>query len=216
MSYEIFDAILDSNDQSKKKLLPLGLILYRKCCEMFTESWKESTRYYCRYLLDTTNAYHQEEQDNKTFSEARKEEILLRSIAVSLGPMCILDQNGHHPNSEIMRNSLKFWKYFLSARQLHDDGFDWYEDYQHGIVTTATYPLFTITQKKKLTKSEMQKIFDTEIAPTIAKEITDRIKKARNAIYRVHIFKDYRWFDTLLTKLENPMKELLKKHSPSK
>lgn len=96
----------------------------------------------------------------------------------------------------------KFWNYFLSAKQLADDSYDWFEDLKKGIITNANYPLLKIYQGKTINlsqKKKLQTLFEKYCVLTMIKEISrlclkaekeiDKFKKDRSKIIKNKLLK---------------------------
>lgn len=97
-----------------------------------------------------------------------------KSAVLSLGASALLAYLGEPLNSARSQATFNFWRYFLSAKQLADDSYDWQEDLKNGTLTTANAPLLKALKVKTIplnSLNNLNHLFGLYCAPIIIKNL---------------------------------------------
>lgn len=188
------------------------------------------------------NYYRKLEKAFSRLEKVNKKEIITNKIAIKAGeilvpknPKPIISKQKLADKSAVLAlfasamffylkkpalNQDKFWHYFLSAKQLADDSYDWLEDLKKGIVTNANYHLLKIYQGKKINLSQQKKLqtlFEKHCALRMAKEISKLCLKAEKEITKFKGEKSNtiknKLLKPLLTACDRTEKSLILKYS---
>jgi hypothetical protein len=107
-----------------------------------------------------------------------------KSIGHALGPLLIAQ---YFCGVNHREHSFEFFKNYIIARQLHDDGLDWKEDIADNNLTIPLRLLLIATQKtslkqlqlSKITKSQMEKLYKNKCLPQIYKLINLHLRRSK-------------------------------------
>ncbi len=179
VAYYITDCILDEGTQTKN--ISLAHISLRKMYLIYSKYVAKNNLRFCYRLLTKMDyvQYKDEISPNK-------------SIGQALPFIILLFLKGFSSGSPQVKNMLKFWRHYLSARQLSDDAHDWKEDLEKNISNEA----ILMIKKHTLDPLCFSDVFWSTTFSEIIKEINLRLNIAQSAIESiekdtgVHIFSD--------------------------
>ncbi len=149
LSYSIYDDLIDN--ETTTEYLPIANWAAREFIIIINKQ-KTSKEYQllfkkimsemdCTQIWERKYARFNPEKNNTISAQIKNYQkpaaLYNKSLAHALGPILILDQLKHYPNSTDSKNVLLFFKYYLSVRQLQDDIHDFENDYKKGIITSA-------------------------------------------------------------------------------
>ena len=225
VAYAIFDDILDG--QKDASMLPLAQKLIRTThCTYFSVLQNENDKLIIKKILDCgDSAYYLEKKfchfavinnqiNLKEFSPYKKlETVRQKSIGCSAA-VIIVSMLSAGNSTEI----LKFFKYFLSAKQLSDDACDWFEDLKNGLETAASSAVLFEWKNSghyfldlEIDYLKIYRIFWEKVAPKISKQILSDINKSRKIIARTKLSKNIEIFERLLKPIEHGASQAMKK-----
>ena len=146
-----------------------------------------------------------------------------RSIGHAMGPLAELLYAGYAPSSKEYKNAEFFLRYYLIARQLHDDAHDWAKDLLHGRVNSIGVLVLQRFQKKHSNDRgdgsmapatdiipELRKIFWEEIIDDAVRMIDAHIAAARRARERSAILTDTDFMESALRTLASGARRAVK------
>jgi hypothetical protein len=151
MAYKIYDDLLD--DEGDPSLLPCANFFSRSLTEIYAvlrtrgtgmrslfdhtmnrvdnaHAWEQK---YCRTSVGTSSVLPKE---LPSFGDHRV--LADRSIGHAMGPLAELLLVGYSADSEEYKNLEGFFRYYLIARQLHDDAHDWSDDLLRGRINSIS------------------------------------------------------------------------------
>ncbi len=225
VAYTIFDDILDG--QSDVSLLPLAQKLIRMMYyTYFSILQNENDKLIIKKILDYgDSAYYLEKKfchfavisnqiDLKRFSPYKKiETVRQKSIGCSTSAI-IASMIADDDSIGI----LKFFKYFLSAKQLSDDACDWFKDLKNGLETMASSAVLSEWKKSEhhfldleTDHQEINRIFWKKVVPKISRQILFEINKSREIIRMTKLVENTEIFERLLRPIEHGAKQAMKK-----
>lgn len=136
-----------------------------------------------------------------------------RSLAHTLGPMCVLALQGVSLQSEAARTIQQAFRQYLIARQLNDDAHDWAEDIQDGHVTyvvAATLRDMQLPPGRYVLERllpAMQGCFWNKTSAAVSKKILRHIAAARAGFAKSKLFQEMHPLETLLYAIERSAKK---------
>ncbi len=144
----------------------------------------------------------------KLEEQKRASSLSSKSMTLALGQMALLAHLGYKMNSPKARATLDFFKYALSAKQLADDSYDWFEDLNKGLITLATRPIILAAKNKHL-KINLKKssalsfeLFSEFASPQIIKKLNDLLRVARLKMSEINDTKNNSLIKRLILPLE--------------
>lgn len=147
------------------------------------------------------------------------EALYKKSIAHSVGPVTILLLLGYKLNKKDVKNLIKFFEYYLTAKQLNDDIHDWEEDLKNGQINIVCNDILkewqnqnpkkeNINLKEKFT--ELQNIFWENEAKKFINITKEELINAKTYLNKIKIIKKNSLFYKLLNYLEISAAEAVK------
>jgi hypothetical protein len=120
-----------------------------------------------------------------------------KSIGHMLGPLGILFRLGYTEDDAIFRDTERYFRYYLTARQLHDDAHDWQEDLKAGIYTPVTTYLLRqyfkthddFTTSSPENWEEIKHLYWKSVLPFMSRRIQALLKRAQRILKQNSHFK---------------------------
>lgn len=98
--------------------------------------------------------------------------VFKKSIGMAITPLIVACLHGHNPGTKVYKQTFKFFKHYLTARQLSDDTDDFKKDLTLDIFTPATLLLdtdrYSPTQIRKIMRTEVKKHFKKSLRELLA------------------------------------------------
>jgi hypothetical protein len=234
MAYEIYDDVLDGEDQcgDDPLLLPCANFFLRSLSKIYASI--DALIPGARSLFDGTmncidgaNVWEQRycrDAAQRTLPRFGDHQTLAdRSVGHIMGPLAELLHAGYMPNSREYKNVELFFRHYLIARQLHDDAHDWADDLSRDRVNSiGTLVLRRFKEKYPDTHNdrppvallnilpELRKIFWEEIIDDASEMIRSHITTARDARERSIILADTDFMECALRNLESGARRAIK------
>jgi hypothetical protein len=236
IAYTFYDDFLD--DEGVKTTLPIANIALRELTTLFlttlskepsfinlfrtTMDKLEQANYWevshCRVVIQDGILQFTKFQipDYEDYSKLAE-----RSMGHALAPAAILMYVGYGAKSPEVKSLLKFFRYYIIARQLNDDAHDFEEDIKRGHVN-AVGSLILATLQKKMKKipsditkliPKMHELFWKEIVVQICEDILKHIKIARKVIHKNPVITDTTIFEEMLAPVEASATKALEEHA---
>lgn len=218
IAYTIYDDILDKDKEIE--WLPVANIVNRKMDEEFLNLMPINKAFIDKYRkimneMDEANLWEIKNCRNikniNAFDSIEK--LSNRSMGHALTSLALLYKN----NSSIsnIKNTEKFYKYYLAARQMNDDGHDWEKDLKIGQINSASSRLL-INLNKEIDINELKIIFWEKYFDNYAKDILNNCKIAKDFINKSNCFDSLELFDRMLNKVINATKNAIDEKNKSK
>jgi len=199
MAYTVYDDFIDG--EGRPGLLPVANICFRRMVAIFENVLpdKPSFKNCFSKTMDRLEAANSREIKScgiptkgpvkiPKFDESK---LCDRSFGHALGPMAIMLFLGYGERSEEIRSTEKFFRSYLSARQLNDDAHDWEEDLKRGRINAAGAELLgrlklnTAEKLNKIPFAKLQHFFWKESIDAICLRIEEKISSARKNIGKI-------------------------------
>ncbi|MBI5123307.1 hypothetical protein HZA75_05615 [Candidatus Roizmanbacteria bacterium] len=193
IAYTIYDDFFDG--EGNPRILPLANLTLRQLVYIFDTFPKKTkpVRELFHSLLnkiDAANAWEIKtcRIKNKIYKIPKYNNLEMlanKSIGHALGPLVILLLLDYKRESKEFKTVYSFFKYFLIAKQLNDDGHDWENDLKKGQITPVVALILKKVEEKKLTVNAkmLKELFWQEIIVEVCDLIYKYVKKARKALY---------------------------------
>ena len=199
IAYTIFDDILDN--QIGSELLPIAESLSRRMYDLyFSLLPSQKDRSFIMEIFDRADeSYFLEKKfchlalinnqiSLKNFEPYNDHDFVRqKSMGCSVNIIIALLLINIPP-----RNTLDFFRKFLSARQLSDDAADWFDDLKSGIQTEPTCMILSTWKKSgklfvdlDIDKPKLEVMFWQTIAPQITKQILNITNSARKSLAKM-------------------------------
>lgn len=153
LAYDLYDDIIDA--ESGSSVLPIANWAHQQLTDIY-HSLSLSPAFkglFQRVLTEMAQAYYWEvincRFDPKDLQSLKIREgsgATLKSLGHSLGPLAIFDYLGEKPEGVEMQKLIKFFRLYLSSKQLLDDAHDWEEDLRAGRLNPVGRGLLTTYQ----------------------------------------------------------------------
>ncbi|MFA4999921.1 MAG: hypothetical protein WC545_00980 [Patescibacteria group bacterium] len=136
-----------------------------------------------------------------------------KSLALGLGPIALLSTLGYPAKSEKIKNTLKFFRAALAAKQLADDAADWFEDLKNGALSAANVLVLRAAKRDGLTlKPESEPeilylLFATKASGKLAADISRLCRRARALADTIGLRTNNRLLREIILPLEDAIKE---------
>lgn len=136
-----------------------------------------------------------------------------KSLALSLSSLALLSFLGYKLTDQKAKATINFFKYFLAAKQLADDSYDWLEDLKNGRLTMANTPILKAAHQQKIRLNFKQEpeilylLFTQEASPIIIAGIENLCQKARKEIKQLTNQSDTILLKELILPLEKACQE---------
>jgi len=172
VTYRLYDDILDSKD--KAPALPLANIAFLRLTELYFNS--TITNYSAQKLFrQTIKTIEIANFRESIYMKSGNEEHLSdKSLGAALPALTILLLTGYSVSSVEYKTTTKFFRHYLTLRQINDDAHDWQDDLENG-TTNFVAQLFEH-------KNRTPKVFWQDIHPKIIKLCAQHLKLAREAL----------------------------------
>jgi hypothetical protein len=128
---------------------------------------------------------------------------------------------GYGLESPEIKNLIEYFKNYLVAMQLNDDGHDWEEDMQRGHLSTVVVMLLQDLNwpKKEIDLAEdleeLKKVFWFKTLSRCSKEAVKFAERSRRALGSISVLEDFSPLERFINLTENPAKEALKEQADS-
>jgi hypothetical protein len=200
LAYEIYDGFLDGEGDPRR--LPVANVFLRELTMVYIkldaaipgiqEMYKKIMN-----IIDDANFKEQ----IATAEDWSLEELADRSLGHALPALAVMLMNGYDSDSNAISAIWSFFRYYLAARQLHDDAHDWKEDLERGRITGVVSRLIAFSEEDSDTAIHI--IFWREVIPKILKNMQYFLHQARESIRESAIFLDPSPLEAMLARLES-------------
>lgn len=220
IAFSLYDKILDGDSNTTHLLIAntayrRSITLFNDCCPHHTQ---KALCHHIFNIIEHANAYEMETlrfnphiglSTIPSFNEVTS--IAHKSIGHSLSSLLQLHMLGYDTTSEAYTNTYTFFLLYLTARQLHDDAHDWYEDLTKGICSVVnTHILSSLPhaipfQLSTTPFSLLQKTCNIHTFPFVVNLIQQHIRIARTALEKLEqslVLTRSDFFHTILSSLE--------------
>ncbi len=147
-----------------------------------------------------------------------------KSLGHALGPLAILFSLGHNTQSPNVKNLIKFFKFFLTAKQLNDDVHDWEQDISKGHISSVNALVLKKYQQVAPTGqldiatipniiTDLQKIFWYETIPEICQDILKYINLAKKSLQNIPLITNKSVLEKLLEPIKHSAEQALDKRA---
>lgn len=141
-----------------------------------------------------------------------------KSLGHGLGPLAILLSLGYGKNSKEVKNTSKWLKNYIIARQINDDMHDWEKDLKKGHLNSASVPLIKEWMKSNnkriicLDKDlfSLQKIFWEKTVSKMCETVLKHIKISKDSLKKIPLIEDDAGLTQFFIPIEKAAKEALK------
>lgn len=185
LSYDIADDIVDESKDTE--LLPIVLSSIRMMTRISMEiKDKISERYFEKYLssVDRSLFFEKNKKSPGTYSPSEK------SIGHAYGALCVCILAGHAENKGLLESMENFFRHYLEARQLLDDGHDIEEDIKND---AKTFPTSFIKEHFK----------KEEIILRTCEKVLEKADDARKALQKNPDILSFEFFEEILKPIES-------------
>ncbi|MFC1720742.1 hypothetical protein ACFL0K_00600 [Patescibacteria group bacterium] len=139
-----------------------------------------------------------------------------RSLGHALGPLAILFSLGYTEKSKEVKDTLKFFKHYIIAKQLNDDAHDWEDDLKTGQISAVCIPLIRAAKKQRIPLSikkegcnELQALFWNDIIDNVCKNALNQTNLARKTLSEIDIIHNKKILEKLLTPTEKGVRKAM-------
>jgi hypothetical protein len=208
LAYTIYDDCLDTG--INKHLLPMANFFARALALQYIalDALIPGIRHYYEKLMNIIDIAHFREKITSSTGEVLLEELSDRSIGHALPALGVILAGGYPVDSAAASTALLFFRYYLAARQLHDDAHDWREDLEQQRITSVVARLLALSKKEETCPLEI--IFWHDVIPTIAQDIKDLLYQARQVISDSKSFPNPSAFEEIIGRLESAVELTLR------
>lgn len=209
----IYDDLLDGDCEPNEKLITANNYYYRFLSTHF--ELKLCPEYYklLNKLILLWESSNRKEIKNRKLSLTKQTKISVnalanKSLVLAAGPLALIFYLNYNSRSLTTKSALKFWLYFLSAKQLSDDSRDWEGDLKNNILTFANAPiaiqLNEIGRGLKIEKDDvmLNAIFIQKAALNIISNLKDLTSQAKMSIKKINGHKSPLIINKLILPLE--------------
>lgn len=224
MAYTIYDDFLDG--EGDPLLLSAGNLFLRKLAHIYSGLEKDIPGVWKLFTetmdnIDDANVWEQKHcrGDEKTLTLPGNlpyfrnyENLANRSMGHALGVLAQLLATGYLPGSSEYINTSEFFRYYLIARQLHDDAHDWADDLAHGRITSAGAMILSEFQEQQGGLSEacslsdimpyLQELFWNRTISVMVQKILEHINMARATRKKSKLLDEANFMEEALKELE--------------
>lgn len=205
MAYTIYDDFLDN--EGDITLLPLANVCLRQLTLIFSSVVPRESEFSTIFQevmngIDAANAWEvrhcRGEIDGDSFvlppvlpDFGDYLQLANRSFGHALGPLALLSMLGYTSDSDIMKHTEEFFRYFIIARQLNDDAHDWEEDLKNGMINAIGVDILREWGNRNDSRRavslmrdmpELQKICWDEVMPNACMKILTCVDNAEQAL----------------------------------
>lgn len=153
ISYTLYDGIMDKEKQIS--FIPLANQCVRQFIEIIRELPRGSHLYpLLNRLLTVTDEALLSEILGMRSVHIEPLDISDKSIPHALCTLAVIAHTDHSERTHNMFHIEKYFQYYLTARQLHDDAHDWLEDWQRGYINPIASLLFLLWKKEYCANQE--------------------------------------------------------------
>ena len=236
IAYTIYDDFLD--DEGDSILLSVANVCLRELTTIFNSILPNKTGFvsFFQQAMDKLDAANTWEVTNcrvnpeKLLTEKHRSlkipdyhnysKLAERSLGHALGPIAILFSFGFTEKSSEVKNLMKFFRHYLTARQLNDDAHDWEKDLRMGHINAVGAEILKKVQSsrqkggqakfKVKSNRQLQQIFWYEVVVGVCEAILKHIQLAKETLKANKIIADPILFEKILVLIEKSARKALK------
>jgi len=229
IAYTIYDDFLDNEGDTK--LLSVAHVSLRELTSIFNEVLPKETgfRNFSRMILDTVDYANAWEIKHTRVLNLKEgivgkvpeynefSQLADKSIGHALAPISVLFSLGYTESSPEVKNLMKFFRYYIIARQLDDDAHDWEDDFKAGYINAVGALILKEVHIKSWLSSgrdrvdleTLQQVFWHNVAPEVCENILRYSKRAKEALTRISILADVSLLEAVLISTEHSAESAL-------
>lgn len=235
IAYTIYDNFLD--DEGSPKMLPIANIALRELTILFTTALSkkpEFTSFFHQIMDNLENANSWEVRNCRVNIQDNSIQIdripdygtyamlAYRSMGHVIAPAAVLYFLGYKKTSPEMKKLIKFFQYYLIARQLNDDAHDFEKDLRRGHINAVCAKILKELKKKQgnrlpsdltILLKMVNEQFWNESLVSVCNEILSYAEKARKNLTSNVFIKKKNVFEEMLATIELSANKALEEHA---
>lgn len=224
IAYTIYDDFLDEEGDPKK--LSVANVCLRESAELFgSVAPKTGFPAFSKNIFDIIDGANMWEVSNCRDAPAIPNygdysQLANKSLGHALGPIAILLALGYKENSAEVRNTMRFFRNYIIARQLNDDAHDWEDDLKRGQVNAVGARLLSTiggsavggkdTRGKTSGIEKLREVFWRKTILGACEDILRHTELAKKDLKKLSIIQEPQVFLEMLAAIERSADKALK------